>query len=398
MKTNTQEQDSEASFGVSEITWPEFADNWSIPIGVPLSKFIDRVQDLADCGYGYRVDDYGYHRYRITCLTAYYDIFSRALDLAIEELVKLVDLGKKETSCLLNLFSGDWREYANKHKLPSDLTFTNYVQLMFKLAAARGDIRVIVSESDDSLECRWHPTPTVSANRLLSDLNADIVMLHKGRSPATASNTSGCDAGSVTGNGYPIDSSKTVVVSLPSTAAKDQPTAVTSSNTNITKEKKGTNNNMTSTKETNNISGQTSTCESVTDRLDKAKSRAGRLAKEAGHRIAVRQGAKTAKAVITSVLPEQQRASFQSATDTTIGDAAFRGLLAMIVPTLPGIRDEAKERISDELFVGAMQDVGTEAFEKVTGPLVQALVQIYGRGILTEPAAASRSGLESGNC
>lgn len=190
--------------------------------------------------------------------------------------------------------------------------------------------------------------------------------------------------------------SKTVVVSLPSATSNDRQTAATSTNNRNTKDNKKRDTIMATARETSNIQ-PANTSESIGNKFDKAKSRAGRLAKEAGHQIAVRQGAKTAKVVISSALPEQQRASFVSATDTTIGDAAFRGLLAMIVPALPGIRDDAKERISDELFVGAMQDVGTEAFEKVTGPLVQALVQIYGRGILTEPETTPRSGLESGN-
>jgi len=393
METYTQASKA-SSFTVCQSTWPKFAVDWWIPIDVPLSKFIAHVTELEDCGY--RVDDCGYGAYRITCL-AHSGPRSLSLELEIKKLIELVDLGQKESTCFLSLYNGTWSKHAKKHQLPSGLTYANYCRLMCKLADMRGDIRAIVTR--DNLNCYWHPTPNVNVDELISSLNADIVTVYiDGSSPTADTNASGCDMGSFTESGNPIDSSKTVVVSLPSTAAKDQPTAVTSSNTNITKEKKGTNNNMVSTKEANNSSGQTSMCESVTDRLDKAKSRAGRLAKEAGHRIAVRQGAKTAKVVISSVLPEQQRASFQSATDTTIGDAAFRGLLAMIVPSLPGIRDEAKERISDELFVGAMQDVGTEAFEKVTGPLVQALVQIYGRGILTEPAAASRSGLESGNC
>lgn len=408
METSTQANIT--SFTISEKTWPSFAADWGIPASVPLSDFIDRVKGLSDRGYG--VVDLGYCSYRIKLPSSTSSTIE--LELKVAELVKLIDFGQKEPVCFLTLYNSTWSRHAKKHKLPIGLTYSSYCRFMRKLAAMNDDFSATVKH--DNLRCYWlrstQPLPEHVADHIISSINADIVAMYTGSNPSATTSHAlelDCDVDSAVASnrskkqhiaaedGYPIDSSKTVVVSLPSTAAKDQPTAVTSSNANITKEKKGTNNNMISTKEANNSSGQTSTCESVTDRLDKAKSRAGRLAKEAGHRIAVRQGAKTAKVVISSVLPEQQRASFQSATDTTIGDAAFRGLLAMIVPSLPGIRDEAKERISDELFVGAMQDVGAEAFEKVTGPLVQALVQIYGRGILTEPETAPRSGLESGN-
>jgi hypothetical protein len=407
METSTQANIT--SFTISEKTWLSFAADWRIPASVPLSDFIDRVKGLSDRGYG--VVDLGYCGYRIKLPSSTSSTIE--LEIKVAELVKLIDFGQKEPVCFLTLYNSTWSRHAKKHKLPIGLTYSSYCRLMCKLATMGDDFSATVKH--DNLRCYWmrstQPLPEHVADHIISSINADIVEMYTGSNPLATTNHAlelDCDVDSAVASnrskkqhiaaedGYPIDSSKTVVVSLPSATSNDRPTAATSTNTHNTKDNKKRDTIMATARETSNIQ-PANTSESIGNKFDKAKSRAGRLAKEAGHRIAVRQGAKTAKVVISSVLPEQQRASFVSATDTTIGDAAFRGLLAMIVPALPGIRDDAKERISDELFVGAMQDVGTEAFEKVTGPLVQALVQIYGRGVLTEPETAPRSGLESGN-